>query len=237
LSRVILIVGASRGLGAAYAQHALSEGARVHLAGRELQRLERWRSSPVAGLHAVDARDAAAAAGLVRAVVEREQGLDALVVTLGDFHAGATADLDSAVLGELFASNVQAPLNLFQAARPALRARQGAALFFGTVGLEAQRARQRTAGYSAAKSALWTLVRSWALEEARYGVRVNLLSPGLVPHPESEGSEPTPERLAAIPLGRVGRVEEIARAAAWLVSDQARYVTGVNLELAGGWLA
>lgn len=234
---MILIVGASRGLGAAYAHQAIAQGARVHLVGRELQRLEHWRSSPVAGLHVADARESGAAAAVVHAVLQREQRLDALVVTLGDFQAGATADLDSTRMRELFESNVQAPLNLFQAARSALRASQGAALFFGTVGLDAHRARTKTAGYSAAKSALWTLVRCWALEEAAHGVRVNMLSPGLIPHAHSEGSEPTPERLAAIPLGRVGQVEEIAAAAAWLLSDQARYVTGINLEVAGGWLA
>jgi 3-oxoacyl-[acyl-carrier protein] reductase len=109
-------------------------------------------------------------------------------------------------------------------------------VFFGTSGLAGLRARRSTAPYAAAKSALFVLVKSWALEEAPHGVTVNLVSPGHVPH---EGAHPDtldPERLAKIPLGRPGSPDDVARAVAFLCSDDARYTTGTELLVSGGWM-
>src|SRR5438876_445034 len=81
---------------------------------------------------------------------------------------------------------------------------RGHAVFFGTSGLAGFRARRATAAYAAAKSALFVLVKSWALEEAPHGVTVNLVSPGHVPHAGAHPDTLDEERLRAIPLGRPG---------------------------------
>jgi NAD(P)-dependent dehydrogenase (short-subunit alcohol dehydrogenase family) len=136
----------------------------------------------------------------------------------------------------MFQSNVTTAFHVFGAARPALRASRGCALFFGVAGLDALRGRRDTALYAAAKSALLVLVRSWALEEGPHGVRVNAVSPGVVPHAAADAMTLDPALHARIPLGRAGTPEEIARAALFLCSDDARYTTGTDLAVSGGWL-
>ncbi|WP_438452983.1 SDR family NAD(P)-dependent oxidoreductase [Streptomyces asiaticus] len=99
-----------------------------------------------------------------------------------------------------------------------------------------------TAGMSAyvtAKHAVIGLVKSAALEGAQLGIRVNALSPGMSVRNEPDTVRENRERAAAqkVPLGRLGSAAEIAQAAAWLLSDQASFVTGQSLVADGGWLA
>jgi 3-oxoacyl-[acyl-carrier protein] reductase len=89
---------------------------------------------------------------------------------------------------------------------------------------------------AAAKSALVVLARSWALEEAPHGVRVNLLSPGFAPHEHASADTLDAGAWKSIPLGRPARLDEVADAVEWLCSERASYVTGANLDLAGGWM-
>jgi 3-oxoacyl-[acyl-carrier protein] reductase len=67
-------------------------------------------------------------------------------------------------------------------------------------------------------------------------VRVNLISPGLVPHEHADETTLDPRRQARVPAGRAGTPEEIASAALFLCSDGARYITGADLPVAGGWM-
>ncbi|NOT29876.1 MAG: SDR family oxidoreductase, partial [Planctomycetes bacterium] len=147
--------------------------------------------------------------------------------------------LESASLSDLrrmLASNVESAFVFFGAARPALRAARGRAVFFGTSGLPGFRARRTTAAYAAAKSALFVLVKAWALEEAPHGVTVNLVSPGHVPHEHAHPDTLDAELLGKIPLGRPGTPADVARAVAFLCSDEASYTTGTELLVSGGWM-
>ena len=100
--------------------------------------------------------------------------------------------------------------------------------------IESLRARRDAPIYVAAKTALLSFVRSFALEEAAFGVRVNMVSPGLVPH--ADAAESTKEYAPRVPLGRPGKVEDLATAVTWLLSAEAGHVTGQNLDVAGGWV-
>ncbi|MCA8965026.1 MAG: SDR family oxidoreductase [Planctomycetes bacterium] len=122
------------------------------------------------------------------------------------------------------------------AARAALRDGGGSMVFFGCAGLAGLRARREAAVYAAAKSALLVLVRSMAVEEGPYGVRANMISPGVVPHEHAHESTLDPALVPQIPLGRPGRPEEAAAIADWLTSDGAAYTTGADVPLAGGWM-
>jgi 3-oxoacyl-[acyl-carrier protein] reductase len=102
--------------------------------------------------------------------------------------------------------------------------------------LESLRARRETAAYAAAKTALLVYARSLALEEASHGVRVNVVSPGLVPHADASEDTRDPERIARVPLGRATTADEVAGVVSWLCSNESALVTGQNVEVAGGWL-
>lgn len=237
--RVVLVTAGARGLGLATSRAFRAAGARVHVGWRT----ETPALAQIAGefggehLHRTDLAHPGAAEELVARVLAREGRLDVLVHTVGAFRAGSLEEARAEDLASVFESNVTTALCAFNAARAPLRSARGAALFFGVAGLERNRGRRETALYSASKSALLVLVRSWALEEAPHGVRVNLISPGLVPHEHADPLTRDPARHERVPLGRAGTPEEVARAALFLCSDAARYTTGIDLPVAGGWLA
>ena len=234
----MLVTAGARGLGLATGRAFQSAGARVHVGWRSAgPGLEGVRDEFGGRLHRADLACPGAASGLVEGVLEQEGRLDVLVHTVGAFRAGSLQEARGEDLAAAFESNVTTSFHAFNAARTALRTTRGSALFFGVAGLERLRGRRETALYAASKSALLVLVRSWALEEAPHGVRVNSISPGLVPHEHADPGTHDPARHARVPLGRAGRPEEVARAAVFLCSDASSYTTGVDLPVAGGWLA
>lgn len=236
-STVALVTGGVRGLGLATARELARRGLRVHVAWRSSQDAARGLEREFPGrVHRADLEREDEARALVAAVLARDGRLDQLVHAVGVFHTGRLDELGPAELRALWDNNVGSALATFGAARAALRASRGSALFFGTAGLAGLRGRRSSAAYSAVKTALLVLVRSWSLEEAPHGLRVNLLSPGVIPHAHAAPSSADPALLARIPMGRTGTPAEIARAAAWLGSTEASYVTGTDLEVAGGWL-
>ncbi len=233
---MIVLGGAARGLGMATAQRFHARGWRVWIANRS-----RPAGKP-AWLEPFEPRFAALDLTLpeqVELLAERVLALDgrvdALVQAAGEYVRGALETIDAATLARLFQSNVVSTLNMVNAFRAPLRARSGAIVCFGNAGQHAPRAYEETAAYAAAKSALLVLVRSWAVEEAPYGVRVNMLSPGHVPHPDAASDTNDPARWSKIPMGRPGTLEEVCDAVEWLCSERARYVTGSNVELGGGY--
>ena len=112
----------------------------------------------------------------------------------------------------------------------------GAWVFFGCAGLERWRARKVTPAYISAKAALLVAVRALALEEAPFGVRANMVSPGFVPHAGAAPDTLAQDLHEKIPIGRPAEMGELAGLVAWLVSDEATHVVGQNVEVAGGWM-
>ncbi len=235
-SKVALVTGSARGLGLAVARHLRARGERVHVTWRtEGENARAVRDEFGTRAHRADLLVPRDAEQLVRAVLAQDGRLDHAVHAVGEYLSGPLAAATLADLRAMLASNTESAFVFFAAVRDALRAARGRAVFFGTSGLSGFRARRSTAAYAAAKSALLVLVRSWALEEAPHGVTVNLVSPGHVPHAHAHADTLAEERLAAIPLGRPGTPEDVARAVAFLCSDEASYTTGTELLVSGGW--
>jgi NAD(P)-dependent dehydrogenase (short-subunit alcohol dehydrogenase family) len=210
---------------------------RVHIGWRSSESAARGLEREFPGrVHRADLEREDEARALVAAVLARDGRLDHLVHAVGDFRSGRLDEIALADLRALWENNVASSVAFFGAARAALRASRGSALFFGTAGLQGMRGRRDAAAYAATKSALLVLVRSWSLEEAPNGMRVNMLSPGLIPHEHAAPSTSDPSLAARVPMGRTGTPAEVARTAVWLLSPEASYVTGTDLEVAGGWL-
>lgn len=231
---VALVTGSVRGLGLACARRLAADGARVHVVWRSSAELAEPLRAEFA-VHRADVQDPEQCRALVRAVLARDGRLDTLVHAVGEYATGALETQDARLARALFSSNVESALSIFDAARAPLRRSRGAAVFFGCAGADHTRAWRDTALYAAAKTALLVVVRSLAVEEAPHGVRVNMLSPGHIPHAHAAPDTNDPALWTRIPMGVPGEPRDAAEAVAWLCSPAARYVTGTNLALGGGW--
>jgi len=235
--QIALVAGGVRGLGLAVARGLAERGLKVHVTWRgSAERADELRDEFMGRLHQVDLADGDATRAMVDSIVAAEGRLDRVCSSVGGYHAARLDGTDAGTLDALWRSNVVTAMNLLAAVRAPLRVRGGSLLLFGCAGLEGLRARRECAAYAAAKSALLVLTRSAAVEEAPFGVNVNMLSPGLVPHDGAHVTTLDPALQAAIPAGRPGTLDEVSAAACYLMSPEANHVTGTDLVLSGGWM-
>lgn len=237
--RVVLITGASRGVGATTVEAFLAAGARVVAVSRELPGR---RSSQILDVPA-DLADPASAERVVEAAVTAFGRLDALVNNAGLDLAKPLLETTVEEAHRIFAVNAFAPLWMIQAAAPALAERGGAIV--NVTSRLAHIGVAEMAVYGASKGALRALTHGAAIELASMGIRVNAVAPGMTETPLlSEWLEDRPNPAAAraeveerIPLGRLATPEDIAGAILFLAGDEARHITGVTLPVDGGYTA
>ena len=163
--------------------------------------------------------------------------MDALVHCVGEYLEEPLAATRADDLERMFRSNVFTACSVFEALREQLARTRGSCVFLGCAGLEGMRGKREAPAYAAAKTALIVLARSLALEEASRGVRVNVVSPGIIPHEHAAPETLDEGRFDSIPLGRPGTPDDVASALLFLTSEAASYTTGCNLEVSGGWPA
>ncbi|MEZ6006064.1 MAG: SDR family oxidoreductase [Planctomycetota bacterium] len=233
--KVVLVTGASRGLGRDLALRLRDAGARVHAVARHAGR-RRELAAELGELcvHGGDLNLSDTPRQVVQGVLHAEGALHALVHAVGEYEHASLAETGFERFEELMASNLFQAVRLVDAARDGLREVQGQVLFYGAAGLASLRGRRSTGAYTTAKTALLAYMRSLALEEAPHGVRVNMVSPGIAPH---EGAAPDtldPGAAAWVPMGRTAELAEVTGGAMYLLG--AAHVTGQNLEVAGGFL-
>lgn len=240
--RTVLVTGGSRGLGRAIAIGCAREGARVFVGYRRRDReaLECVERASEAGApHAeavgLDVREPRSVEEAVRRVVGEGGRIDGLVTSAGIVADGWLATLPAEQWDDVVRTNLSGTMHAIRAClRPMIAQKGGAIVALASVaGL---RASPGQAAYAASKGGILALVRTVAVEAARHGVRVNALAPGLI---DAGMVKATPRdrlapAIASIPLGRLGTDEEIARAALFLLSDDASYVTGQTLVVDGG---
>jgi pteridine reductase len=237
---VVLVTGAARRIGAAIARGLHGAGYDVALHHRRSHDdaqalagdLERQRPGSTLCLQA-DLAEFDRLPELIAQTVGRFGRLDALVNNASTFATSPLGGTTPALWEEVFASNARAPFFLAQAAMPHLRASHGAIV--NITDIYGERPLRQHAVYCMAKAALLMMTRSLALELGP-DVRVNAVSPGAILWPQDSGDTAAREAmLARTPLGRTGRVEEVAEAVRWLLQD-AHYSTGQVLHLDGGRL-
>lgn len=233
-ARRVLVVGASGGIGRACAAAFLEAGEQViGTSARHPEALDEWRDHPHFEARALDMH-ASEQVDALAAELHASGGLDALVLTPGAIQRGRAEALEVSALADVWRDNVEGPWRVWSALRPALRARRGNVVGFTCVDLEGLKAKRHIAAYAAAKSAWLVLLRSAAQEEAAHGVRLNAIAPGWIAHPGAEAATRDFDP-ARVPLGRLGTPEDVAKAALWLCSPEADYVTGTQLDVAGGF--
>ena len=237
--RVVLVTGAASGIGAAAAERFVREGARVMLGDRDE---ERGRSlarelGVDAGFTPVDVREREQVEALVAATLDRFSRLDVLVNNAGIGGYGKTPDLDPEIWREILEVDLSSVFYGCRAAIPALREVGGGAIV-NTASISGLAADYGLGAYNAAKGGVVNYTRSLAIDHAREGIRVNAVCPGPIDTPLA-GPLIRHERVSEayaelIPMGRVGRSEEVAAAIAFLASDDAAYLTGAMLAVDGG---
>jgi 3-oxoacyl-[acyl-carrier protein] reductase len=239
---VVLVTGASRGLGRAIATAFGAAGARVHVgyARQERAAAEAAAAIDAAGGRSALARFDVADADAVRSAVERIEAEDgALDVVV--HAAGVTRDRYFAMSGpedwdEPIRVNLGGALRVARAAVPSMMTRgRGAIVLVGSVA--GDRASPGQAGYAASKGGLLALTRTLAAELAPRGVRVNAVVPGLIAAGmfQRVDRRVVEERTQRIPAGRLGTAEEVAEATLWLASPRSSYVVGHALVVDGGF--
>ncbi len=216
--KVIVVTGAASGIGLASADLCAAEGAEVILLDR----------------HNCDVADADAVEAAFRGV----ERVDGLVTAAGIAVRHALADQDEAGWDAVMDVNLKGSYLCAKQAIPRMPAGGSIVYISSAVALIGVRNR---AAYTATKGALVALTRNMALDYASKGIRVNWICPGFAKPRLTRAILGDPERRTKIeamhPLGRMGEAEDIAKAALFLLSDDASWITGIALPVDGGFSA
>jgi 3-oxoacyl-[acyl-carrier protein] reductase len=231
-SNVAIITGASGGIGRAIAEAMLAAGYQIISLDRRLPDWSHPRLEPVL----VDLFDAKATADAAADVAARHD-VSHVVHNAGIIRPNLIEQVTPDDIAALSQLHLGAALTLVQAALPGMKQRH-----FGRIVLIASRAAlgaaTRTA-YSATKSGMFGMARTWALETAAHGITVNVVAPGPVEtdmfHEVIPQGSPKADQLArSIPVGRIGRPNDVARAVMFFASHDADFITGQALYVCGG---
>jgi len=239
--RTALVTGAGRGIGREIACLLAARGCDVAIGYRQDEAAARETAGRVeqAGRRALllraDVSDAAQAHGMVGEVLDRWERIDVLVCNAGIVRDGLLAMTAPEDLEAVLRTNVLGVIYPTQAVAAAMvRQRWGRIVNIGSVAGQAGNRGQ--ANYAAAKAGLIGMTKTVSHEVARRGITVNAVAPGFIETDMTRAlAEDQVKRLVEnVPLGRLGRVEDIAQAVLFLCSPGAAYMTGATLHVNGG---
>lgn len=240
--KVALVTGAGQGIGRGIALALATEGANVALMGRTAEKLEATGAEIVArgglaSVHAGDVTDEGRVDEIVANVVAELGGLHILVNNAQEYAFGSITELDLGQLEAGWRSGAVGTLHLMRAAHPHLVG-DGVVINISS-GAASDTAPQGTGGYAAVKAAIDSISRAAAVEWAPEGIRVVTLIPFARTPAVAKVLDAAPEMeemvLSSVPLGRFGDPEtELGRAAVFLASPDASFITGSSLVVDGG---
>jgi NAD(P)-dependent dehydrogenase (short-subunit alcohol dehydrogenase family) len=239
--KVAVVTGGNSGIGLATAQRLHKEGARVAITGRDPKTLDSAVSAIGSGTVAIQS-DVSILSDIDRlfSTVTAQLGkIDVLFANAGVGKFAPYTAAQEALFDELFAINVKGVFFTLQKAIPHLN--DGASVILNT-SVVSTKGNENMGIYAATKAAVRSLARTAATELQSRGIRVNAVAPGPIATPIFGRSGMTQEQIegfkagiaARVPMQRIGRPEEIASAVAFLASDDASYITGIELNVDGG---
>lgn len=241
LSKVALVTGGSSGIGLATAKRFIAEGAFVFVTGRRQTELD--AAAKALGSNATAVRsDVANVADLddLFATIKQQKGrLDVLFANAGGGSLLPLGQITEEHFDKTFNTNVRGLLFTVQKALPLLP--PGSSIILNA-SITSSKGTPAFSVYSASKAAVRSFARNWTLDLKERKIRVNAISPGLVPTPGYDLLGLTKEQVQEfvavqavnIPLGRVGTPDEIAKAVVFLASDDSSFVNGIELFVDGG---
>jgi NAD(P)-dependent dehydrogenase (short-subunit alcohol dehydrogenase family) len=240
--KVVVVTGGTSGIGLASAQHFAEEGATVYISGRrqtELAEAVKSIGGDVTGVQA-DMSKLADIDRLYDVVQQKHGQIDILFANAGGGSMLPLGAITEEHYEDIFGRNVKGLIFTVQKALPLLRDGAAVVLTGSTVSIQGTAA---FSIYSASKAAVRNLARSWTVDLKDRGIRVNVISPGPVRTPglvELAGPDAAAQQglvdymAAQVPLGRVAEPREIAKAVAFLASDDASFIAGAELFADGG---
>jgi len=240
-SKVVAITGGSDGIGLATAKHFAAEGAQVYFTGRRQARLDEAAAEIGHGAIGIQG-DVASGADLDR-LFERigndHKRLDVLFANAGISESASLGQIDEAHIDRLFATNFKGMVFSVQKAIPLMGA--GGAVILAGSGA-GSKGFPALSMYSATKAAIRSLARTWTVDLKGQGIRVNVVSPGMILTPAmhaylaaNAGVEDALKQMT--PLGRIGDADEVAKAVLFLASGESSFITGEELFVDGGFVA
>jgi 3-oxoacyl-[acyl-carrier protein] reductase len=240
-SKAALITGGARGIGRAVALDLASRGWSVAIcyrssaseAGEVIDAVKRHGTSALA--LKCDVSDPSAATAMVHQVASQWGRIDALINGAGPYHRIPLLEETDQGWHAMFDNNLHPVFYLSKAVVPFMKERKwGRIICFSMSNAEQLIAQPQLTAHYITKVGLIVLMRSLARLVAPYGITANCVAPGYI----DSGSAPKEELQAAakrIPAGYIGTVEETAALVRFLVSDEARYINGANIQISGAW--
>ncbi|MEK6208885.1 MAG: glucose 1-dehydrogenase [Pseudomonadota bacterium] len=240
--KIALVTGANSGIGLATAKRFVAEGAYVYITGRRDAELARAAAAIERNVTAVPG-DVSKPADLDRlfARIQSEKGrLDIVFANAGVAKFAALGTITADLYDSIFDVNVKGLLFTVQKALPLMP--EGGSIIVNA-SVVASKGLPANSVYSATKAAVRSFARTWTTDLKSRRIRVNAVSPGSIDTPglndllaSSEVGEQRRKAItSAVPLGRFGTPEEIAKAVVFLASDDASYITGAELFVDGGF--
>jgi len=239
--KVAVITGGNSGIGLATAQRFVSDGAYVFITGRSQRELDaavKHIGKNVSGVQS-DVSNLADLDRLYATIKEQKGHINILFANAGVGQRAPLGTITESQFDKIFDINVKGLLFTVQKALPLFHD-GGSIILNASIG--ASKGVEATSVYSATKAAIRSFARTWTVDLKHRKIRVNAISPGPIDTPAFNRLAKTKEEIrqikanlvAAVPMGRIGTPDEIAKAVSFLASDDSSYITGIELFVDGG---
>ncbi len=239
--KIAVITGGNSGIGLATAQRFVEEGAYVFITGRRQSELDaavkQIGINNITGVQG-DVSNFADLDRLYDTVKQQKGRIDVLFANAGIVELAPLGSITESHFDKIFNINVKGLLFTVQKALPLFQDGSGGSIIL-TASIGGSKGYEGTSPYSATKAAIRSFARTWTVELKQRKIRVNAISPGPIDTAQQQligelGEQLRTNLVNALPLGRMGNPDEVAKAVSFLASDDSSYVTGIELFVDGG---